>query len=441
MTEESVIQLFCPVRRVGADDQHHFFGYYNKCPWDKTAQYLLSQRVPMMTANLSGSEIAEVGFFDLENQDAFQVIGKTSAWNWQMGSQLQWLEGKGQRQVIYNTRAASRAPAKRVGVIYPDFASTIYNLDTARSRELPLPVYVVSSNSEYALCVDYSRFQVTHPTIGYAATETEPDLENAPAKDGIFRMDLETGEAELILSLMDLRNFQPVKSMDRAIHWVTHLEINPGSSRFLFIHRWTERVEDETCFLHRLFSANPDGSNLTLLECTDHPLPQLEANFEPNAVGTFDYEKSDHQISHPAWKNDQQIIVWGPHDGKTRYHLYDDKTEKVSVIGEQCLTENGHMTYSKDNQWLLSDTYPNDVTNERLLIIYDVVNGQRYDIGSFYTDPNLGKPNRCDLHPRWSPDGREVCIDSVHESVRQMYFIDVSSLTISGTDKLTAVGN
>ena len=242
-------------------------------------------------------------------------------------------------------------------------------------------------------------------------------------------MKMDSGDAELILSLHDLTRFQPLPSMDRAIHWVTHLEINPASTRFLFIHRWTERVEDETCFLHRLFSANPDGSDLRLLECTDHPLPQLEADFDVNAVGTFDYEKSEYQISHPAWKNDQQIIVWGPHKGAIHYHLYDELTDNVAVIGEDSLTENGHMTYSTDGKWILSDTYPDSVSNERLLILYDVENNRRYDIGSFYTDPNLGKPNRCDLHPRWNPDSRQVCIDSVHEHVRQMYLIDVSRLT------------
>ena len=53
-------------------------------------------------------------------------------------------------------------------------------------------------------------------------------------------------------------------------------------------------------------------------------------------------------------------------------------------------------------------------------------------LGSFHADPGLGKENRCDLHPRWSRDGRQVCIDSVHESQRQMYVIDVSSLTAPG---------
>ncbi|MCP4876614.1 MAG: hypothetical protein GY896_14235 [Gammaproteobacteria bacterium] len=79
-----------------------------------------------------------------------------------------------------------------------------------------------------------------------------------------------------------------------------------------------------------------------------------------------------------------------------------------------------HSFSNLQNIWLLSDTCPGSVGNERLLILYDVENDWRYDIGSFYTDLNLGKPNRCDLYPRWNPEPRQICIDSVHEQVRQM---------------------
>ncbi len=426
MNDRISIDRFCPIRRVGNGDLHHFFGYYNKNVWDFSGRYFLSNQVEMMTKDLTGDEIAQVGYFDLQQNDKYYSIGTTTTWNWQMGCQLQWLEGIEGHQIIYNSRATNGE-----GTVYPDFCSIIYNVATGKERILPLPVYVVAPDSSYGLSVDYSRFEVTHKTIGYRATDQEPSLSLAPDDDGIWRMDIETASYKLILSIKDLYDFQHLPSMDKAIHWITHLEICPNSSRFLFIHRWTERVEDEFCFLHRLFTINEDGSDLRLLECTDHPIPQLAEDFDPDAIGTFDYEKSEYQISHPVWKNDQEVIVWGPHKGRIHYHLYNDKTAKVEIIGKECLTENGHMTYSTNGRWILSDTYPDDVTNQRYLILYDVEKDQRYNIGSFYTPKDLGKHNRCDLHPRWSPDCQQVCMDSVHEGSRQRYIIDVSELVNS----------
>lgn len=219
--------------------------------------------------------------------------------------------------------------------------------------------------------------------------------------------------------------------MTNAIHWVSHIEISPSSKRILFLHRWTERIEDETCFLHRLITVDPDGTRMRLLECSDHPLPQLSTTFDPAGVGTFDYEKSEYQISHPLWRDDREIIVWSPHDREIHYHLYIDSDEgKVRVLGRGILTENGHMTFSRvDPNWMLSDTYPDDLTHRRTLFLFNVEQDARYDLGDFYADPHLTKENRCDLHPRWSPDGSQACIDSIHEGDRAMYLIDVSELT------------
>jgi hypothetical protein len=419
-----IISAAAPCRRLGAGSLHHFFGYYNKTVWDKDGHRVLGNRVPMMTADLRPEHMAEVGYFDLAAGGAYRSVGATTAWNWQMGCQLQWLGGMPGRKLIYNVRVQDRSG------VYPGFASCVYDIDTNRERLLPVPVYVVAPDSSYALCVDYSRLYITHRTIGYAEDEPPRPMPLAPAEDGIHRLDLATGRSRLLVSYKDLRDFHPRPSMDKAIHWVSHIEINPSSSRVLLLHRWTERVEDETCFLHRLITMNPDGTGLRLLECSDHPLPQLAAGFDPAAVGTFDYEKSEYQISHPLWKNDTQIVVWGPHAGEIHYHLYTDADDgPVQVLGRGILTENGHMSFSPvDQRWLLSDTYPDAQTNRRVLFLFDVERNQRYDLGSFYTDPDLGKENRCDLHPRWSRDGMQVCIDSVHEHERQMYVLDVESI-------------
>ncbi|WP_063584210.1 hypothetical protein [Achromobacter ruhlandii] len=410
-------------RRLGGPPGHHFFGYYNKTVWHQSGRYLLANRTAFKDAVLTPGLHAEVGYFDLHEGGRYHAVGATTAWNWQMGCQLQWLDGKAEPQLIYNCRRDDGSG------FYPGFRSAVHNLASGETRYLPLPIYVAAPNSRYALCVDYRRLYITHQTIGYSEHAPGP-VANAPADDGIHALDLDSGDHRLLVSYADLRNFHPRASMERAIHWVSHIEVNPSSTRILFLHRWTERVEDETCFLHRLITMNPDGSDMRLLECSDHPLPQLAADFDPAAVGTFDYEKSEYQISHPLWRDDRSIIVWGPHAGSIHYHLYEDADGgPVQVVGDGILTENGHMTFSPvDTRWLLSDTYPDPVTHERVLFLYDMETGQRHDLGSFYADPKLSKENRCDLHPRWSRDGTQVCIDSVHEGERQMYVLDVEPI-------------
>jgi len=47
-------------------------------------------------------------------------------------------------------------------------------------------------------------------------------------------------------------------------------------------------------------------------------------------------------------------------------------------------------------------------------------------MGKFFSIPKLtGEKIRCDLHPRWSRDGKAVCIDSAHKGSRQMYVIEL----------------
>ncbi|WP_428929129.1 hypothetical protein [Marinibacterium sp. SX1] len=412
-----------PVRRVGDGERHSFFGYYNKSNFDARDARLLGQRTPLFTGDLTGREEAEVGYFDLADGDRWHGLGRTTAWNWQMGSQLQWVGLTD--QVIFNSRATGPAgPAN----VQPDFRATVVDTTSGDRRELPLPIYVMAPDGRFALTLNYSRFIRTHRTIGYPATTAEPALYLAPEDDGIWRMDIASGESRLICSLKRLFDHRHVPSMDRAFHWVTHMEVNPSGSRFLFLHRWTERPDDEFCYLHRLYTINGDGSDLRLLEDADHPLPMLDPGYDPSAHGTFDYEKSEWQISHPLWKSDDEVIVWGPHGGQIHYQLYDDRSGAVQPVGPGLLTENGHMTYGRNPRWMLSDTYPDAETDIRTLFLYDTKRNIRYDLGRFHTPPDLGKHNRCDLHPRWSRDNRTVCIDSVHEGPRQMYLLDIGGL-------------
>jgi hypothetical protein len=95
------------------------------------------------------------------------------------------------------------------------------------------------------------------------------------------------------------------------------------------------------------------------------------------------------------------------------------------------MTRNGHNTYLPDtnNEWILNDTYP--VGEERLqtLYLYHEPTGRQVILGRFHLPPEYRGQSRCDLHPRSSPDGRMICIDSPHGGEgRQLYLIDIEGL-------------
>ncbi|MEX0777474.1 MAG: hypothetical protein WD042_17355 [Phycisphaeraceae bacterium] len=132
-------------------------------------------------------------------------------------------------------------------------------------------------------------------------------------------------------------------------------------------------------------------------------------------------------ISHPLWRDDRHVLIWSSPGGKSGYHLYHDPTGLVTQIGADVLRHNGHFTYHKDGKWLLTDTYRHEQTGLRELFLYDLTTGQTRSIAKLFS-PDLPEECRCDLHPRLSPDGKRVCIDSYHQGERQVYLIDIGEL-------------
>ena len=91
---------------------------------------------------------------------------------------------------------------------------------------------------------------------------------------------------------------------------------------------------------------------------------------------------------------------------------------------------NGHCTYLPGNQWILNDTYPmGNAKRQQHVYLYEVASGRRIPIGDFHSPEVYTGEWRCDTHPRFSPDGKKVCIDSPHTGQgRQLHLIDVSGI-------------
>ena len=158
-------------------------------------------------------------------------------------------------------------------------------------------------------------------------------------------------------------------------------------------------------FHTRMLTAGADGSALHVVD---------------------DYGK----MSHFIWRDAETITAWSwqPANEAASY-VYKDRTDEVSVIADDEMTLNGHLTYLAETDWILSDCYPQGAERSQDLFLYHVPTDRRIDLGSFRSPKEYTGEWRCDLHPRSDPTGCYVTIDSAHgDNGRQIYLLDVSEV-------------
>ena len=374
------------VKPLTSGSKHHFFGYYDKSPWDLSGKYLLGLEVNFMDRPPTEKDKVRICVIE-EETNKCEIIAETSAWNWQQGCMLQWLP-ESKDKIIYNDRKNK------------EFISVILDIKTDKKEEIPFPIYTLSHNGKEALTLNFSRLQDTRPGYGYPGIPDPFHNELTPKEDGIYLGNLENSKKELIISLSQLYSLNTRADMKEAKHWVNHLLFNTDDSRFTFLHRW--KGKDNLDFLTRMLTSDLEGK-IYLLSDED-------------------------MVSHFDWKDEKHILAWAHKKNYgEHYYLFQDLSSEFEILGEKDFSSDGHCSYSPDRKYVLTDTYP-DNERMRTLILYRIADNKRIDIGKFFSPRELAEEIRCDLHPRWSRDGKKICIDSTHQGNRQIYVLDVSQI-------------
>ncbi|MFO7946189.1 MAG: hypothetical protein R6V19_05210, partial [Armatimonadota bacterium] len=307
------IERHLPVRPLTGGPKHHFFGYYDKFPWDETGQYLLAMETQFIDRPPKPDDAVVIGVIDLQRDGEFEPVAETYAWNWQQGTHLQWLPTAADRCIVYNIREGDH------------YGCVVHDIHTDERRTLPMPIYCLSRDGTQALSVNFSRIHRCRPGYGYNGVPDPWADDPAPEQDGIWWMDMETGETEFIISLADIAGIEPVDSMEGAQHWFNHLQFSTEDSRFIFLHRW-RRLDNDGFRATRMFTANPDGSDVYLLN-------------------------PDDMTSHFDWKSDDQLLAWARQfDIGDRYFLFDDQSDRVEIVGDDVFNCDGHCSYSPDRR-------------------------------------------------------------------------------------------
>ena len=418
----------CPVERINPEDGwNYFFGYYDRCPWNKAGTHVLAHRASFIDHFPNPEDVAELGLIDLSTKQ-FHKFAETTAWNWQQGSQMQWVDYDGKECVIYNRRKDNKVVA---AIVNPYTKETIRQYDTS--------IYIVSSKKQFALTLNYPRLFDTRKDYGVSGLTDKYYSVNAPDDDGVFLLDLQSGQSKLIVSTSTLCGIgqSDIRSFKQRVN---HLMFNPSGTRFCFLHRYNRL---DGIMQSRLFTSDLNGTDVRLL-------------FEG-------------MISHYDWKDDGTILAWagarkligaGSNSkttpmtlvkrclkpiyyalGKPRilmrkimgdsFYLIDDNADMQSNhrrIGEDVLYCDGHCTFSPDNRWVLTDGYT-DANNCLPLFLYNVNSGTAYEVGRYKTPKELDGELRVDLHPRFNKQGTAVLVDSAMSGKRGMYIIDVKSIT------------
>lgn len=376
--------------RVSPDEPgEYFFGYYDKSPWDITGRYMLCMRAKDTWPEPDPLGEAEILLIDTQGKNSYRKLATTHTWNVQQGCMAQWLGSSSDKEVLYNDLRDGK------------YCSVILNVETGEERVLPLPVYTVSADGKTALSLDFSRLHTLRLGYGYAELPETTKGVALPDTTAVWRMDIETGEVVELLKYTDFASFQPRKEMQEegSVHKVNHLMLSPNGKRFMVLYRWFYGQRKYT----RLITCNVDGTDMYVLS-------------------------DDDMVSHCYWKNDEEIIAFerkkefGP-----GFYLMKDKTQEWSHIWPQ-LSNDGHPSYCPaDNHLVVFDTYPSRsrIQEVKLGLDTDTTGESVKTIAKVFAPFKYDNDTRCDLHPRWSRDGKRVCFDSVFEGKRGLYIVNI----------------
>ena len=381
------------IRAVTSGPRHHFASaYYHLSSWDGSGRYLLCLETDIENHNPLANEPATLGMVDLESGE-FIPLAETHAWNFQQGAMQQWLDSSPDSLIIYNDFRSGR------------FVSVILNVHTRKEiKVVNRAVSAVSHDGKTAVSLNFARLHLTRPGYGYAADGDNPRMEEKyPEDDGLYFVNLETGESKLIVSCADIFRLNPPSPEESdQLLWFNHTMINPGDTRVFFMGRSPKKGGG---WFTAAYTVNLDG---TELRCV---LP---------------YEWS---ASHFDWLSTDRIMVTTYYQGVRPWcHLLFTDTDgdrNYRVLGEGILNHDGHGAFSPDKRWMVTDAYP-DSRHKRTLILLNMENDALLRLGRFNDPPdNFTGPSRCDLHPRFNDKSDKICFDSVDDGTRQVYLAEL----------------
>lgn len=385
-------------RAVTKGPKEHFFASYSGInSWSYDTRYILALETDVNGRLSKENEPCTIGVIDTSDDNKFIPVSQTRAWNFQEAAMGHWL--KWDRDVIaFNDYRDGK------------FVTVVMNWKTKEERVIPHPIAAVSPDGRKAISLNYARIRLTRPGYGYAGRGQDPLVGNAwPENDGLWLVDLMTGESKLIVPVSAVRGKVPEVGPN-GLFYFCHVAFSRDGSRVFWLARgidWYDAASEKAGpWTTTAFTCAVDGSD-------------IRACFGGRDWGG----------SHFSWldASTMAVTVYPKELPGTSWHVtftVGKEHELPHRLAPGILDWDGHCTWSPDGRWMSTEGYY-DKTRHRNWVLMRRADEATIPVGSFAVPKEYEGDWRCDLHARWRHDGRKLGFNSVHEGTRQIYVIDV----------------
>ena len=384
------------VERITHGPQNHFFGYIGHgmtIPWNASGRYIVALRTDFHDRMPKAGETADVVLIDTQQGHQLRVVDRTRAWNLQQGTMLYWNPQDAEHQFFFNDVDPD------TGVVF----TALYDVRqgkrvrTYRFGNESIANGGVAPSGQYFAGINYGKISRIREVISYPGTSDASAAGPAnPTTDGLFRVDVSSGERKLLVSYQQLsdllldtpKNRERLGDPEKYPIYVHHTLWNRSSEWIAFIVRGgLDKRPNAGC------AVRVDGTGLRKIPFAGHP----------------------------EWLSGTLFAMASKEDGA--FNLYDVTAERWSgQLGAPGVfpDTNDDNALSPDRQWFVGSHRPSP--QACVYTIFHIADGRHVRTPAVPTKSGGGLV-RLDSAPRWNRTNDGLLVPGLAEDGTVQLFV------------------